>query len=86
MVLDERSLIFRYDKLAALAVQHLGSLVCSHEGPRAVPGTFGLLSSFRFQGVEEKKMLKCPERYLEDGVSYLKGKLKLHYRSLRQRL
>lgn len=52
----------------------------------AFPGTFGLLSSFRFQGVEEKEMLKCPERYLEDGISYPKGKLKLHYRSLRQRL
>lgn len=65
---------FSDDELAAEAIQHLGGLACSHEGPRAFPGTFGLPTSFRLQGVEEKKMLKSPERYLEDGISYPEGK------------
>lgn len=69
-----------------MAIQQLRSLVCSHEGPRAFPGTSGLPSSFRFQGVDEKKMLKSPKRRLEDGISYPKGKWKLCCRSLRQKL
>lgn len=47
--------MFRYDKLAAVAVQHLGILVCFHEGPRAFPGIFELPSSFQISGCGGKE-------------------------------
>jgi len=74
LVLDGRSLVFRCVEVAAVAIQHLRSSECSQEGPRALPGTFGLSTSFRLYGVEEKKRLKSLDGYLDDDISYPKGK------------